>query len=150
MSVQISRISDKKSAVSGFALERTARRMKQACQQYLKEAGHDLTVDQWVLLQELSRSGAMSQLDLGQRCFKDAPTMTRMIDLLCKKGLLERRPDAGDRRRFQVWMTPQGEATFQAVEPSVKAFRQQAYRHLSEQELDQLMQLLDKIYTNIS
>lgn len=150
MATQLIQVNDNKSEVSGFVLERTARRMKQTCQGFLKEAGHDLTVDQWVLLQELSRSGAMSQLDLGQRCNKDAPTMTRMIDLLSNKGLIERRADAGDRRRYQIWITSSGKKMFKAVEPTIKAFRRQAYQNISEAELDQLMQLLDKIYLNIS
>lgn len=143
-------IHDKKSEISGFILERTAKRMKQFFQQELVQAGADITVDQWVVLQELNREEGLSQLEIGQATFKDAPTITRIIDLLCKKGLTHRSPDPEDRRRFRIQLTGKGQEKIREVLPTVKAFRREAWRGLKEEEVDQLVSTLNKIFENLN
>lgn len=140
---------DKKSALTGFVIERTARRMKQACQQYLHQAGIDLTVDQWVLLHELHKSDGEGQNDLARKTFKDAPTVTRIIDLLCKKGLTSRKVAPGDRRKFNVFLTEYGKATIAKAIPVIQQFRRQAYANFSTEELNSLNDILDRIFENL-
>ena len=65
-----SKVLPSKLDISGFVIERTQRRMKQNFQRLLKEAETDITVDQWVLLQELNKENSISQLELAQRAYK--------------------------------------------------------------------------------
>ncbi|HAS58545.1 MAG TPA: MarR family transcriptional regulator, partial [Algoriphagus sp.] len=69
-----------------FLLDRTARKVKQYAQQQFKQGDFDVTVDQWLVLKNLSEHGLLSQTELANLVFKDHPTLTRIIDLLCKKG----------------------------------------------------------------
>jgi DNA-binding MarR family transcriptional regulator len=147
--IQTIEFTDKKSALSGFVIERTAKRMKQACQQYFHQAGIDLTVDQWVLLQELHRTDGQGQNDLARKTFKDAPTVTRIIDILCKKGLTERTTDPDDRRKFNIFLTPAGKKLIGDAIPVIKQFRLQAYSGLTDDELDLLNGILDRIFLNL-
>lgn len=146
---QATQIKDKKSEVSGFILERTAKRMKQFFQQRLAAADADITIDQWVLLQELDKQDGQSQLDLARATFKDAPTVTRIIDLLDKKGLTRRVPDPEDRRRFRIELTENGRQKIREVLPLVKSFRQEAWQGLTEAEVDQLVATLNKLFDNL-
>lgn len=142
-------IKDKKSEVSGFVLERTAKRMKQYFQQKLALAGAEITVDQWVVLQQLEREEGLSQLDIARATFKDAPTITRIIDLLCKKKLTQRISDPEDRRRFRIELTPAGRRKIEEVLPVVKSFRREAWQGLSDAEVDRLVASLNKIFDNL-
>lgn len=146
---QATQIKDKKSEISGFILERTAKRMKQFFQQRLAAVDADITIDQWVLLQELDKQDGQSQLDLAKATFKDAPTVTRIIDLLCKKGLTRRVADPGDRRRFRIELTEAGRQKIREVLPLVKTFRQEAWQGLTEKEVDQLVATLNKLFDNL-
>ncbi|MCB0704679.1 MAG: MarR family transcriptional regulator [Saprospiraceae bacterium] len=134
---------------SGFRIERTAKRMKQVAQQALKQEGLDVTVDQWVILDQLQGTQAFSQQELGQRTFKDAPTVTRIIDLLCDKGLICRKADANDRRKTLIQLTPSGELQVEKIKPLIQGVRQQAYAGLSPEQIDQLVELMDHIYQNL-
>ena len=142
-------INNRKSEVSGFILERTARRMKQFFQQRLASAGVDITIDQWVILQELEREDGQSQFELARATFKDAPTVTRIIDLLCNKELTRRVPDAADRRRFRIELTEAGRLKITEVLPLIKGFRGDAWRWLRDEEVDQLVSTLNKIFDNL-
>ena len=103
----------------GFTLERTAKRMKQFFQQTLTAAGTEITIDQWVVLQTLNQQNGLSQLEIARATFKDPPTITRIIDLLCHKGLTERITDPEDRRRFRIQLTDGGYQKIDEVLPII-------------------------------
>ena len=141
--------SDRKAEVPGFILERTARRMKQFFQEQLAAAGTDITIDQWVILQELDRRGGCSQQDLALATFKDAPTVTRIIDLLCKKGLTRRQPDDEDRRRFRVELTAEGRDKIDRTMPLVRDCRREVWQVLTEEEVDRLVGMLNRVFEHL-
>lgn len=141
---------DKRTRTSGFIMERTTKRMKQYFQRILAEADAGITVDQWVILQQLSQQDGRSQLELARATFKDAPTVTRIIDLLSQKKLVERTPDPADRRRFRIRLTTMGKEKINAVLPLVINFRQAAWAGLSDQQIDQLVDTLNIIFDNLA
>jgi DNA-binding MarR family transcriptional regulator len=139
----------RKSEISGFIIERTAKRMKQSFKKVLKERGAGITVDQWVILQELEKENGLSQFEIAARTFKDAPTVTRIIDLLCNKQLLKRLPDKEDRRKFNIFLTDSGKAKIIEVLPMVATFREEAWSGLSDNEINQLSNILNTIFRNL-
>lgn len=140
---------ENKTDISGFVVERTAKCIKQAFQKELSAREMDVTADQWVILQTLDEQDGLSQIQLGEKTYKDAPTITRIIDLLCKKNLVERKANIDDRRRFDIFLTKEGKAKIKKVLPLVKGLRVEAYDGLSQKELNQLVKTLNKIYSNL-
>lgn len=139
----------KKSEVSGFVLERTAKRLKQHFQQQLAAAETGVTIDQWVVLQVLDENDGASQLEIARATYKDAPTITRIIDLLCKKELTERRSDPKDRRRFRIYLTPAGKDKIVEVLPIIKSARDVAWAGLSDEYIDQMVRVLNTVFENL-
>lgn len=132
----------------GTLLDRTTRLLKAHFLRAFKDAGVDLTPEQWVLLDHLHKAGASSQTDLANGTFKDAPTVSRIIDKLAKKGLAERTRFPNDRRRYQVALTEKGEEVHAQLLPKVEALRVQAWSGLSEKDYDNLTRVLDRIRDN--
>ena len=139
----------RKSEVSGFVLERTAKRMKQYFQQQLAAADTGVTIDQWVVLQVLDENDGASQLDIARATYKDAPTITRIIDLLCKKDLTERQPDPADRRRFRIFLTEAGKEKIKEVLPIILTARDVAWNGLSDEHIDQMVKVLNSVFENL-
>ncbi|NRB63854.1 MAG: MarR family transcriptional regulator [Saprospiraceae bacterium] len=131
-------------------MERTTKRMKQYFQRILSEADAGITVDQWVILQQLQEEDGRSQLSLAKATFKDAPTVTRIIDLLTQKGLVERELDANDRRKFRICLTSTGRKKIEAVLPLVIQFRESAWAGLSNEQIDNLVHSLNHIFENLN
>ena len=141
---------DKKSESSGFILERTAKRLKQFFQQQLTAAGTGITIDQWVVLQVLDRQEGLSQLEIARETYKDAPTITRIIDLLCRKGLTHRVTDPADRRRFKIQLTEGGREKIEATLPIIRDARRQAWQGIEDTEIDRLVDVLNDVFNNLS
>jgi DNA-binding MarR family transcriptional regulator len=136
--------------MTGFLIERSSKRMKQVCQQILKEKGFNITVDQWVVLQELNKNDGQGQIALANSTFKDAPTITRIIDLLCQKGYVERINNPDDRRRFKICLTQSGDNLISDVGPHILEFRKKAYAGLNQAQLANLKQSLNHIFDNLN
>lgn len=130
-------------------LDRTARRVKQYAQQQFKELGFNITVDQWLVLKHLYEQEEMKQNALAEMINKDNPTLTRIIDLLCKKGLTERVLHPTDRRSFIVRLTREGTKRVEALKPKVKNVRLRAWEGLSERDFNQFKKILNTIYNNL-
>ena len=132
-----------------FLLDRTARKVKQYAQQQFKQGEFEVTVDQWLVLKNLSENGLMSQTELANLVFKDHPTLTRIIDLLCKKGYVERIPHPQDRRSFQLHLTEQGLVKVAQLKPKVLEIREKAWENLNETDFEEFKRILNTIYQNL-
>lgn len=133
-----------------FKIDTTIKKIRNSLQRKLDEAGLDLTVDQWVLIDHVQRNPGISQTVLAEMTVKDTPTVTRMLDLLIKKQLTERRSDPTDRRKFSIHLTPAGEAVFHRALPIVVDVRRRGWGDMSDADYQNFTRILDSIHRNIS
>jgi len=132
-----------------YLLDRTARRVKQYAQQEFTSGNFEVTVDQWLVLKNLDNDQYLKQTELAELTGKDNPTLTRIIDLLCRKGLTERIVHKTDRRSFTVHLTGAGKDKLKELTPKVTEIRMKAWDNLTEDDYEQLKRILNKIYQNL-
>lgn len=132
-----------------FLLDRTARRVKQYAQGKFKIGEFDVTVDQWLILKNVEENGALSQTQLASLVFKDHPTLTRIVDILCKKGYIERVANPHDRRSFQLLLTAEGSDKVRALKPEVARIREKAWKNLGQNDFEEFRRILNTIYDNL-
>ncbi len=134
----------------GFILYRTALAVKSALQRAFKEKGYEITAEQWNMIRHLWEGEGLSQREIGDKAAKDKPNITRMLDALEKKGLLFRRPDPRDRRKYRVYLTQAGKDLHQRLLPLARSLRERVARNLAPGEVDLLKATLNKIYRDIN
>ncbi len=132
-----------------YLLDRTARKVKQYAQRRFNAEQYDITVDQWIIIKHLNQNNDLNQTQLAEITGKDTPTLTRIIDLLCKKDLTERRIHPTDRRCFTVHLTEQGQQTVLQWTPKMAEIRMKAWENLTEDDYINLKRILDTIYNNL-
>ncbi len=132
-----------------FLLDRTARKVKQYAQQKFKMGEFDVTVDQWLVLKNLSENELLSQTELAHLVFKDPPTLTRIVDILCKKGYVERIAHPQDRRSFQLHLTADGMEKVSQLKPQIAQIREKAWENLGRSDFEEFKRILNTIYSNL-
>ena len=132
----------------GFLIEVTAKKIKQSLQKQFNEHKIDLTVDQWVTLDQIKKSDGISQNVLAEKIFKDAPTVTRIVDILCHKDFIERRSDKRDRRRFALFLKPKGQEMINEALPVVVKTRKNGWKGLSGPDYQELVRIIRLINDN--
>tara|TARA_R110002124_G_scaffold231441_5_gene396738 strand:- start:534 stop:968 length:435 start_codon:yes stop_codon:yes gene_type:complete len=131
-----------------FKIDTTIKKIRNSLQKRLHNAGFDLTVDQWVLIDHIYRKDGICQNELAELTFKDPPTVTRIIDLLEKKGMVERGITKGDRRKFKLSLTESGTKTYNEAFPIVAEIRRKGWGGLSESDYQHFVRIMDSIYQN--
>jgi DNA-binding MarR family transcriptional regulator len=108
-----------------------------------RTAGGDcvLTVPQYHLLEPLTE-GPSKVGALAGAAGISPPTATRMVDLLTREGLVERRASDEDRRCVLVDLTDDGRRALDAKRRDVRAMRRRIARLLDEDEREQATRLL--------
>ena len=131
-----------------YALESATKAYRRFAQARLHAAGIDVTIDQWLVLKTLHESPDTTLGQVGTMVFKDFASVTRIVQLLERKGLLRRTPHATDGRRTGLALTRAGESVIRRVEPIVQANRRAALAGIDAEEVARLRELLRRIVEN--
>jgi len=100
---------------------------------------------EFALLRAVAASNGEAQNALAERLRISPSWMVAVVDELEKGGLLERRPHARDRRVRNLHLTAAGKKALKQAEREAEQFDRQVGTELGEAELQQLLDLLDRV-----
>lgn len=141
---------DDLSSVILFQIDKTSKVAKRYSQQLFDQKKWGLTVDQWVLLKIIEQHRPVSQKELSGLSMRDTASITRTLDLLEKKGFVERQAVPNNRRQYNIELTEQGQAFIDKHMDLVRETREQSLEGFSKKEIDMLSELLLRIQNNMS
>ena len=110
---------------------------------------YDLTVEQFHLLKNISRTQGYSQNQLCEFVGKKPANITRILDRLEKKQWIERRENPSDRRSSLVFLTAEGEEMIKGVTNHFETYSNRFIQGISEAEERTFRLVLGKIDNNI-
>lgn len=134
----------------GEYLDRTLKVIRGKYLKAFRDHGVDITTEQWVILHKLYDNNGQSQTDLANHSFKNAPTVSRIIDLLCQKGFTTRNRFDNDRRRYKIFLTDAGKTAVEKIYPAVRQLREVGWSKLSDHDFNELTRILDQIFDNFN
>ena len=146
----------------GFIIEKTSRKIKQTLQKRLNNKDKfivavtlnnlniDITVDQWVIILELSRHKDLAQNEIAKKTNKDAPTVNRIIEILLKKELVSKNNNSIDKRKSVICLSNKGKKMIEKINPEIIKFRNDGWKNLSDQDLNDLKRIMQTIYQNFN
>jgi DNA-binding MarR family transcriptional regulator len=97
------------------------------------------------VLEVLDAHEPLSQQDAAGRLGVDRTTMVDLVDSLEKKSLVERRPDASDRRRHIVQLTVEGQRVLREGSRSAQEAERQFTAALDPAEAAQFTEYLQRV-----
>jgi DNA-binding MarR family transcriptional regulator len=132
----------------GFILTDTARLLRRNFNRRTHDLG--LTRAQWGLLTHLRRKNGLRQTDLACLMELQPISLTRLIDRMVKNGWVERRADPEDRRTNRIFLTEKVKPVLGRLQEIGRKTREEAQAGISQEERDQLLQLLLRIRANLA
>lgn len=131
-----------------YRIERTIKVYRRFALENLQKQHPDLTINQGLLLSLIADSPEISQVEMATILFKDYAAITRMIELMVRRGYLARKPHEQDRRRSRLILTSLGAKTVTELAPVIKTNRKHALKGLAPTDLLELERLLGIIIKN--
>ena len=146
---KLSSISDEQllNGILGFVINVTARSMRMALEEALKE--YEVTPTQWILMKGLHEHGEANQSDLSQMLFLDNATITRQIDKLEQMSFLKRKRQVGDRRVQMVSLTTKGKRRLPKLDEIAMSISRNAMLGMKDKDIETMMSGLDVVQNNL-
>jgi DNA-binding MarR family transcriptional regulator len=118
------------------------KRMERVC------AEHGITAGQYNVLRILKgvHPGGHSRCDIARRLIDRAPDVTRLVDRLERRGLVERARSDEDRRLSVSRLTAAGLALLERMEPDVRAANEHFADRVSLKDRRELSRICEGIY----
>lgn len=130
----------------GFIINHAGRRLSQLLS--LHYQSYDITTEQWTVLNRLAEQDGITQKNLAHRAEKDQTNITRILDQLERKGLVQRRPNAVDRRSFLTFITDKGRSLNEVLLPIERQVVKSTLDGLSVEDIERLRTMLVQITKN--
>lgn len=139
---------EKPESVIFYCLDKAIKSYRQFAQSRLNESGLNITVDQWLIMNVIGEDPDISQQKIAGKVFKDNASVTRIVELLVKKGYIKRAMLKDDRRRTKLEITKKGIDLLKAASKVVAAYRRSALKGTNDGELKRVRKVLDIIISN--
>ena len=132
-----------------YLVNRTGVRIATAFSEELRV--HAITLPMWRVLAALDHADRQRISDLAAMTSIDVSTLSRILDAMQEKGLVERRRgNGGDARVVTVHETEAGHALTGKLIPRARHYEQIALRGFTGKEAEALKAMLVRVYRNIA
>lgn len=133
------------SVINGMASTAIARRL----QKHFRQAGLEITIEQWSILYHLWIEDCLSQQELCNRTYRDKPSITRLIDNLEKQKLVKRTASKEDRRINLVCLTDAAKVLQDLTIDLANQTMDDALSGVTREEIETVKKVLHQVYQNL-
>ena len=133
------------SFITGKASTAIARRL----QKNFKQAGLDITIEQWSVLYHLWKEDGQSQQQLCDATFRDKPSITRLVDNLEKLKLVKRVPSKNDRRINLIYLIKEAMNLQEKTMELANQTLNEALNGVTNGQIEIAKEVLHTVYDNL-
>jgi len=115
----------------------------------LRRSGSTIEMSQWAMLRQIGRSPC-TMSELARYRGVGLPTISKSVDMLVRRGFVERWVDKGDRRQTMVRLTASGRRVLADCRRALEDFLERRLANLSAAErkgVDDSLQLVRRVLT---
>lgn len=131
----------------GLGLYDVARMLRRDFDRRARAQG--LTRARWQVLWHLARNEGTHQAALAELMGVAPISLTRQLDHLEKEGLVERRVDPDDRRRFRLYLTDPAQPALENLHRLADQTRRRALARLDREDIRSLRHILNVMRENL-
>ena len=131
----------------GYLLKRSQRLMQERIEGLFEQQG--FTLQQWIVLMYVRDGLAVTIADICRDLHHDSGAMTRLVDQLESRKLIERRRSADDRRVVELSLTDAGSEILDTLVPTAVNALNTALEGFSREEVKMLQSMLRRLISRM-
>jgi DNA-binding MarR family transcriptional regulator len=116
----------------------------------MKDQELPITPEQFSVLSHLWQNDGLQQSELALCTNRNRANVTRIIDILEREGIVERRDDENDRRVFRIFLTDKGKSLREVTARCAEQTINDSLKGLTNEEIDTCIKVLLKIKSNVA
>jgi DNA-binding MarR family transcriptional regulator len=131
--------------VIGFLISQAADVLVKQLEAIFQADDVSLTPREFAMLNRLAQFGELTQIELSELTYKDAPSTSRVVESLRRKQLVRRKTSRSDRRSTDISLTDKGREIRDRVAPQIADLLQRATGASSNKELAAAVTVLKRV-----
>ncbi|MBS1496674.1 MAG: MarR family transcriptional regulator [Bacteroidetes bacterium] len=139
----------KKSELYSFITGKASTAIARRLQKNFKQAGVDITIEQWSVLYHLWKQDGQSQQQLCDATFRDKPSITRLVDNLEKLKLVKRVASKEDRRSNLIFLTAEAQQLQNQTMDLANQTLNEALEGVTNGQVEIAKEVLHLVYENL-
>lgn len=133
----------------GFRIYRVNQLFRAALYRTFRALGRDMTPEQWIVLVRLWQEDSLTQTQIGEATLKDKGTISRILEILEREGLVARRADPEDGRGRRVHATREAMRFRDVATPVARDLAARIEDGISGKDLEITRRTLLKLESNL-
>ena len=109
-----------------------------------------ISYDQWMVINTINKKQGVTQIYVAEKTRKEPASVSRILNLLEKKEIIERVPDRTNRRAKRLYLTPKGDDVHSKATRLFNMIAKDGFNGVYEQEINLFVRILDKVQGNFS
>jgi DNA-binding MarR family transcriptional regulator len=109
----------------------------------------EISSGQWSVLRVLWETEGLSQVELAENMRVEKASLTGMLDVMERRGLILRTRNTEDRRKVNIHLTPRARALKDKLLPYRAKINRKATRGMTPEEVETLLRLLTQVIRNL-
>jgi DNA-binding MarR family transcriptional regulator len=109
----------------------------------------EISSGQWSVLRVLWETEGLSQVELAENMRVEKASLTGMLDVMERRGLISRTRNTEDRRKVNIHLTPRARALKDKLLPYRAKINRKATRGMTPEEVETLLRLLTQVIRNL-
>ena len=140
----------KKGELYSFITGKASTAISRRLQKNFRDAGMEITIEQWSLLYHLWKKDGISQQQLCEHTFRDKPSITRLVDNLEKQKLVRRVASKDDRRINLEFLTDAAKQMEENLMELANQTLNEALVGVTNGQIEIAKEVLQQVYENLS
>lgn len=133
----------------GFRLYRVNQLFRAALYRAFRSIGHEMTPEQWIVLVRLWQEDALTQTQICDATLKDKATISRILAVMERDGLVARRTDPSDARGRRVHATREAMTLRERAMPVAEELATRIEAGISASDLETTRRTLAQLERNL-
>lgn len=131
--------------VLSYRIIKTEVSIKRALLHQISALGYDITFEQWTVMAVLNNNPGIIQSELAAITAKEKTNITRILDVLQKKGYVERKRAEEDRRSIAIQLSDAGQEAIDVLLPSIERLNESFREGINDADFKVFLRVLDTI-----
>ena len=131
-----------------LSTEEILRRFRELVNLSFHRSGIEISYDQWMVLNVLSKKQGVKQIVVSRATKKEPASISRILVLLEKKGLIQKVSDSLNRKANRIYLTPKGSEVHDIATEMFTQLANDGFNGVYEQEINLFVRIVEKVHGN--
>jgi len=128
-----------------LTLEKSAKLIRERFNKLMSQSIYELSFEQWLILDVIGMEEGISQKRIAMFLNKEPASISRMVNKLTQKQMINKTIDDSDKKAFQLFLSDKGHEVFQNLKKKIDKEFKDVFTNIYEREINLVISIFNRL-----